>query len=80
MLPWRPRRYRYPGPDERTDDRRPLHGVLCMLYIGIQWEHLPVELDFGSGSSCWPLDEWRKAGDWDQLQEVLLDLRWAVDG
>ena len=44
-----------------------------MLYTGISWPHLPLELGFGSGVTCWRrMDEWQKAGVWERLHEVLL--------
>lgn len=44
-----------------------------MLHTGIQWEHLPKELGFGSGMTCWRrLRDWNEAGVWQQLHEVLL--------
>jgi transposase len=40
---------------------------------GISWPHLPLELGFGAGVTCWRrLDEWQKAGVWEQLHELLL--------
>lgn len=44
-----------------------------MLHTGIQWEHLPQELGFGSGMTRWRrLAVWNEAGVWDQLHLVLL--------
>lgn len=44
-----------------------------MLHAGIAWEHLPQELGFGSGETCWRrLAEWTEAGVWSRLHEVLL--------
>ncbi len=42
-LPRHERYFRYPG-RRRIDDRRTLHGILFVLYTGIQWEFLPQEL------------------------------------
>ena len=48
-------------------------GVLFVLHTGIAWEHLPQELGFGSGMTCWRrLAEWTEAGVWPRLHEVLL--------
>jgi len=72
LLPKRERRFRYPG-RKRFDDRLALQGILFVLHTGIAWQHLPVELGFGSGVTCWRrLDEWQRAGVWDQLHSLLL--------
>ncbi|CAL9345852.1 hypothetical protein SUDANB108_00358 [Streptomyces sp. enrichment culture] len=66
-------------------------GILFVLHTGIAWEHLPQELGFSSGMTCWRrLAEWTDAGVWPRLHEVLpaklrsanaLDFsRAAVDG
>jgi transposase len=52
---------------------------------GIAWRHLPLELGFGSGSTCYRrLDEWQRAGVWERLHALLLaelraggELEWA---
>jgi transposase len=44
-----------------------------VLQTGISWTHLPNELGFGSGVTCWRrLDEWQRAGVWERLHELLL--------
>lgn len=44
-----------------------------MLYTGIAWGHLPVELGFGSGITCWRrFRRWCEAGVWDRLHRHLL--------
>ncbi|WP_243788901.1 IS5 family transposase [Saccharopolyspora gloriosae] len=79
LLPRHERRFRHPGRC-RIDDRKALQGVLFVLYTGIQWEFLPQELGFGSGSTCWRrLAEWQQAGVWEQLEEVLLAKLRAAD-
>lgn len=79
LLPRPRRRFRYPG-RRRIDDRKTLQGILFVLYTGIQWEFLPQELGFGSGSTCWRrLRDWQHAGVWEQLQQVLLDKLRAAD-
>lgn len=48
-------------------------GILFVLHTGIAWEHLPQELGFGSGMTCWRrLAEWTEAGVWPRLHEALL--------
>lgn len=72
LLPRRERRFRYPG-RRPVPDRQVLCGILYVLYQGIQWEHLPKELGFGSGMTCWRrLRDWNEAGVWDRLHHVLL--------
>jgi transposase len=44
-----------------------------VLHTGIAWEHLPQELGFGSGMTCWRrLAEWHEAGVWQRLHEARL--------
>ncbi len=71
-LPKRERRFRYPG-RKRLDDRAALQGVLFVLHTGIAWRHLPLELGFGSGSTCYRrMVEWQEAGVWGRLHALLL--------
>src|SRR5580765_114754 len=64
LLPKVERRFRYPG-RKRLPDRAALQGILFVLHTGISWTHLPPELGFGSGSTCWRrMDEWQQAGVW----------------
>jgi transposase len=72
LLPRKERRFRYPG-RKRLPDREALHRILFVLQTGISWTHLPAELGFGSGVTCWRrLDEWQKAGVWERLHALLL--------
>jgi transposase len=72
LLPKRERRFRYPG-RKPLDDRRVLAGILFVLHTGIAWEHLPQELGFGCGMTCWRrLHAWQQAGVWAALHELLL--------
>jgi|SRR5579864_3393394 len=72
LLPKRERRFRYPG-RKRLPDREALQGILFVLHTGISWTHLPLELGFGSGITCWRrLDEWQQAGVWEKLHALLL--------
>jgi transposase len=50
-----------------------LSGILFVLHTGIAWEHLPQELGFGCGMTCWRrLRTWQEAGVWQRLHELLL--------
>lgn len=72
LLPRKERRFRYPG-RKRLPDRQALQGILFVLHTGIAWQHVPGELGFGSGVTCWRrLDEWQRAGVWQELHAVLL--------
>ncbi len=72
LLPRRERRFRYPG-RRRLPDREALQGILFVLHTGIGWEHLPQELGFGCGMTCWRrLRAWQEAGVWQRLHELLL--------
>jgi transposase len=72
LLPAVQRRFRYPG-RKRLDDRLALQGILFVLHTGIAWRHLPSQMGFGGGSTCYRrLDEWQQAGVWERLHALLL--------
>src|SRR3954471_20895668 len=87
LLPKVERRFRYPG-RKRLPDRLALQGILFVLHTGMAWRHLPPELGFGGGSTCYRrLDEWQRAGVWERLHELLLaevraarGLEWSAGG
>ena len=80
LLPQRPRRFRYPG-RKPLDDRRVLQGILFVLHTGIAWRHLPLELGFGGGSTCYRrMVEWQQAGVWERLHAFLLSELRAAGG
>ena len=61
------------GGHPRVDDRVCLTGILFVLKTGIPWEDFPCEMGC-CGMTLWNrLDEWRKAGVWQRLHELLLD-------
>ncbi|MEV5426879.1 IS5 family transposase [Streptomyces althioticus] len=61
-----------PGP-KPVPDRLCLQGLLFVLYTGIAWQQLPMELGFGSGQTCWRrLERWQAAGVFDELHRILL--------
>lgn len=62
------------GGRPRVPDRAALEGILYVLKTGIGWEHLPRELGYGSGMTCWRrLRDWHAAGVFTYLHQVLLD-------
>jgi transposase len=72
LLPKITRRFRNPG-RKRLDDRAALQGILFVLHTGIAWRHLPLELGFGSGSTCYRrMVLWQEAGVWERLHALLL--------
>jgi transposase len=72
LLPKVERRFRYPG-RKRLPDRQALHGILFVLHTGIAWRHLPLELGYGGGSTCYRrMVEWQQAGVRERLHALLL--------
>ena len=64
LLPKVERRFRFPGAQVAAGPGGAA-GVLFVLHTGIAWRHLPLELGFGSGSTCYRrLDGWQRAGVW----------------
>lgn len=60
------------GGKPRVPDRVCLTGILFVLKTGIPWEDFPCEMGC-CGMTLWNrLDEWRKAGVWQRVHEVLL--------
>ena len=62
------------GGRPRLPDRAALTGILFVLKTGIGWEDLPVEMNCGSGMSCWRrLRDWQADGTWDRIHAVFLE-------
>ena len=60
------------GGKPRVPDRVCLTGILFVLKTGIPWEDFPCEMGC-CGMTLWNrLDEWRRAGVWQRLHELLL--------
>nr|WP_179893784.1 transposase [Streptomyces sp. gb14] len=61
---------------ERWAGPRPVPDRFCLqgiLFNDRPWQLLPLELEFGSGQTCWRrLDRWQKAEVFDRLHQVLL--------
>src|ERR1051325_77645 len=72
LLPKMTRRFRYPG-RKRIGDREALSGILFVLYTGIAWRHLPLELGSGSGATCRRrLDHRHRAGGGDRAHPLVV--------
>jgi transposase len=74
LLPPPPARPRG-GVPRRIPDRNCVAALVFMARTSTPWSLLPAkELGCGSPTTCWRrLDEWAKAGVFDQLQVLLLD-------
>src|SRR5215212_3914283 len=60
------------GGKPRVEDRVCLTGIIFVLKTGIPWEDFPCEMGC-CGMTLWNrLDEWRDAGVWQRIHEVLL--------
>ena len=71
LPPAKERRFRFPG-RKPVDNRVALSAILFVLKSGIAWEDVPHEIGC-CGMTAWKkLDEWQKAGVWQELHEVLL--------
>ena len=62
------------GGRPRVSDRAALTGILFVLRSGMGWEHLPKEMNCGSGMTCWRrLRDWQASGVWQKIWHALLD-------
>jgi transposase len=72
LLPKEPPKPR--GGRPRVPDRAALGGIIFVLRTGCPWRLLPMELDCGSGVTCWrQLRDWQEAGVWEKLHTTLLN-------
>ena len=54
-------------------DRACLEGIIFVLKTGMPWQMLPIELGYGSGSTCWRrFRDWTRTGVWPELHRRLL--------
>jgi transposase len=56
-----------------VSDRACLEGIIFVLKTGMPWQMLPIELGYGSGSTCWRrFRDWTRTGAWPELHRRLL--------
>ena len=61
------------GGRPRVTNRQAFTGVVFVLRTGIPWQSLPIEMNCGSGSTCWRrFSEWTKLAVWSKLHNLLL--------
>lgn len=61
------------GGRPRVTNRQAFTGVVFVLKTGIPWQFLPIEMDCGSGSTCWRrFSEWTELAVWSKLHSLLL--------
>jgi transposase len=61
------------GGRPRVTNRQAFTGVVFVLKTGIPWQSLPIEMDCGSGSTCWRrFSEWTELAVWSKLHRLLL--------
>ena len=61
------------GGRPRVTNRQAFTGVVFVLKTGIPWQSLPIEMNCGSGSTCWRrFSEWTRLAVWSKLHALLL--------
>lgn len=60
------------GGRPRVDDRVCFNAIVFVLFTGIAWRHLPVELGCSPATAHRRLAEWQAAGVWERLHRELL--------
>jgi transposase len=57
---------------QAVPDREALQGILFVLHTGIAWRHLPLDLGFGGGSTCYRQMVEPQADVWSRLHALLV--------
>lgn len=66
LLPSQP-----PTGRHRTDDRKTINGILCVLKSGLKWHQIPRR--YGAYSTCHSrLKTWQQQGIWDDIWNILI--------
>lgn len=61
------------GGRPRVTNRQAFTGIVFVLRTGIPWQSLPIEMNCGSGSTCWRrFAEWTALAVWSKLHRLLL--------
>lgn len=67
------RAYRAKAGRPPVTNREALTGILFVLKTGIAWEHLPKEIQCGSGMTCLRrLREWQADGTWEEIRRIVI--------
>ena len=61
------------GGQPRTPDRVCLSGIIFVLKTGLPWEEFPQEMGCCGMTLLNRLNEWRRAGVWENLHQLFLD-------
>ncbi|MBM4124384.1 MAG: IS5 family transposase [Nitrospira sp.] len=79
LLPPEPKPGKKGGRKVTVSNRQAFTGILFVLRTALAWQMLPLEMNCGSGSTCWRrFNAWTKRGVWKRLHKLLLrELSWA---
>lgn len=57
-----------------VSNRQALTGIIFVLKTGLPWNMLPLEMNCGSGVTCWRrLRDWTRAGIWKEVHRRILN-------